>query len=54
MNDVVTCYGRPEAIKCLAERRKGYTGDIEHKKQVEETKEKAIIEEKEEEILIEN
>ena len=51
LNDIVTCYGRPEAIKCLAERQKGYTGDIEHKKQIEETKEKATIEEG---ILIEN
>lgn len=54
LNDVVTCYGRPEAIRCLAERKKGYTGDAEHKKQIEETKEKAIIEEEEEGKLVEN
>lgn len=51
LDDIVTCYGRPEAIRELTERQKGFIGDIEHKKQVEETKEKAIIEEKEEDEL---
>lgn len=39
VNDVLTCYGRPEAIKDLAERNKGYEGDKKHATECEKLKE---------------
>jgi hypothetical protein len=45
--DVLTCYGRPEAIRNLAERQSGYIGDISHKEQCDKLKEVEVLEEQE-------
>jgi len=43
-NDVITCYGRPEAIKNLAERQYGSSGDISHEQQIDKLKAIEVIE----------
>lgn len=47
IGDVLTCYGRPDAIKSLAERQNGYWGDKLHAEQCDKLKEVEIIEEQE-------
>jgi hypothetical protein len=37
-SDVLTCYGRPEAIKSLSERQSGYIGDKSHEEQCNKLK----------------
>ena len=42
--DVITCYGRPEAIKELSERESGYWGDKSHEEQCDQQKTQEVQE----------
>jgi hypothetical protein len=46
--DVLTCYGRPDAIKDLAERESGHMGDKSHAEQCDKLKAVEVLEEQEE------
>lgn len=45
--DILTCYGRPDAIRSLAERQTGFVGDMSHEEQVDKTKAVEVLEEQE-------
>ncbi len=45
--DILTCYGRPDAIKSLAERQIGYVGDKSHEEQIDKSKAVEVLEEQE-------